>query len=359
MKLVGKILAYPLLTVNAIFSLLLIFSCYGSMAAPIGKWPFASLSGLAFPLLYAINLLFLFLWLTTWKKGALMPFLTFLLCLPPTLNFFPLHYFSTSNMLEPHITVMTYNTEGFGTDDNKDNSLTNPLLRYILDQDADIVLLQEVRRELLEKARKDWKISKQYPHIGIVPGSNNEACLSKFPIVRNEVIPFEESSNSCQYLELLIGRDTMAIFNCHLQSNKLNKEEISEYQRFIEHPTDSVHLVVSKKVLKKLLESTSHRAAQAKLISDQAREVTAKYLIVAGDFNDTPLSYSHRMFNRFMKDTYAKSGAGMGITYHEHRLYFRIDHIFCSRNIIPLHTRVDRTQKDSDHYPVISRLRLK
>ena len=109
---------------------------------------------------------------------------------------------------------------------------------------------------------------------------------------------------------------------------------------------------------KKLLESTSMRAAQARTIAERARRETAKYVIVCGDFNDTPLSYAHSVFNRFMYDAYAKSGVGMGITYHEHNLYYRIDHILCSRNITPLHTRVDRAQKDSDHYPVISRLRL-
>jgi endonuclease/exonuclease/phosphatase family metal-dependent hydrolase len=59
-----------------------------------------------------------------------------------------------------------------------------------------------------------------------------------------------------------------------------------------------------------------------------------------------------------MHNTYAKSGAGMGITYHEKRLYYRIDHIFCSKNITPLYTWIDHAQKDSDHYPVISKIRL-
>ena len=44
MKFIGKLIAYPLLAVNVLTALLLIFSCYGSLAAPIGKWPFASLS---------------------------------------------------------------------------------------------------------------------------------------------------------------------------------------------------------------------------------------------------------------------------------------------------------------------------
>ena len=358
MKLVGKLLAYPMLTVNAVISLLLIFSCYGSMAAPIGKWPFASLSGLAFPFLYVFNLLFLMLWLAVWKKGALMPFLTILICLPPTLRFFPVHFLSSTKVEEPYITVVTYNTEGFGFDDNKDNTLTNPVLSFITGLDADIVLLQEVRRDLLTKAKNNKDIKSRYPYIELIPGSTTEACLSKYPVILNQAIHFDESTNACQYLRLLAGKDTIAVYNCHLQSNMLKREEISEYYRFIEHPTDSAHYKGSKAVLKKLLESTSLRAGQAVLVADKVKGETARYVIVGGDFNDTPLSYSHHVFNRFMTDSFTRTGLGAGHTYHDHRLYYRIDHIFCSRNITPLYTWIDRIQKDSDHYPVISKIRL-
>ena len=86
MKFFGKVLAYPLLAVNILTALLLIFSCYGSLAAPMGRLPFASLSGLAFPFLYVFNLLFLILWLMTWKKGSIVSAVTVLVCLVPTLE---------------------------------------------------------------------------------------------------------------------------------------------------------------------------------------------------------------------------------------------------------------------------------
>lgn len=358
MKLIKKLFTYPLMAVNIMAALLLIFSCYGSLAAPIGKWPFASLSGLAFPFLFFINLIFLMLWLLIWRKAALVPIATFLICLSPTLDWFPLHFFSERQVKDPYITIVTYNTEGFGCDDNKDATLTNPVLKHILDFDADIVCLQEANRDMIDKASKNKTIKSRYPYIVLTPSSSTEACLSKYPVVHNEAIDFESSSNSCQYLRLLIGQDTMSVYNCHLQSNKLQQTEISEYQKFIEHPTDNTHYDASKKVLKKLLESTSQRAVQARMISDRAWNDTSGYLIVCGDFNDTPLSYSHRLFDRFMNDTYAQSGSGMGMTYHEQRLYYRIDHLFCSKNITPLYTWIDRTQKDSDHYPVISKIRL-
>ena len=358
MKLIGKLLAYPVLAVNIVVALLLIFSCYGSILAPIGKWPFASLSGLAFPFLYLLNFMFLILWLLTWKKGALVPLSTILICLIPTLRYFPLHLSKSRNVNEPYITVISYNTEGFGIDDNKDWTLSNPVLNYILELNADMVFMQEVPRDIINKASRDNNIKSVYPYLGVSSASSNEAYFSKYPVVGLETINFEKTSNACLYLKILVGSDTLAVYNCHLQSNRLKETEISEYQKFIKNPTDSTHYKASKKVLKNLLESTAQRAGQARMISDRARKETAKYVIVCGDFNDTPLSYSHRLFNRFMRDAYAQSGVGMGITYHEHKLYYRIDHIFCSNNITPLHTWIDRTQKDSDHYPVISRIRL-
>lgn len=358
MKFLGKVLAYPLLAVNILTALLLIFSCYGSLAAPIGRWPFASLSGLAFPFLYIFNLLFLILWLMTWKKGAIVPVVTMLICIVPTLNCFPLHFLKAGKVQKPYITVVTYNTEGFGIVNNKDWTIKNPVLKYTLALDADIIFLQEATHVLTDNASQEKEIKSVFPYVGLPDGLNGEACLSKYPIILNQAIHFENTRNACQYLRILVDKDTLAVYNCHFQSNQLNKTDISEYQNFIMHPTDSTHYKTSKKVLKRLLESTAQRAVQARMIADRARSETARYVIVCGDFNDTPLSYSHRQFDRFMNDTYAMSGWGAGITYHEHRLYYRIDHIFCGRNMTPLHTFVDRVQKGSDHYPVISRIRL-
>ncbi len=358
MKFIGKLLAYPLMAVNILTAFMLIFSCYGSIVAPIGRWPFASLSGLLFPFLYFLNFMFLILWLLTWKKGSLVPMAAILICLIPTLKYCPLHFSKEEKVQPPYLTVVTYNTEGFGIDDNKNWKVDNPVLNYAIGLDADIIFIQEATPNIMKLASREKRIKDIYPYIGQPKGRNAEACLSKYPILLNESIEFEDSRNSCQYLRILIGTDTLAVYNSHLQSNHLASEDITEYQQFIKNPTDSTHYKASKKVLKNLLQSTSQRAGQARLIADRASSETAKYVIVCGDFNDTPLSYSYHLFDRFMHNTYAKSGSGMGITYHEHKLYYRIDHIFCSKNIAPLYTWIDRTQKDSDHYPVISKIRL-
>ncbi|MCQ2064308.1 MAG: endonuclease/exonuclease/phosphatase family protein [Bacteroidaceae bacterium] len=359
MKLIGKIVAYPILAVNFIISLLMIFSSYGSLAAPSGRWPLASLSGLAFPFLLFAVLMFLVLWLIVWKKAALLPAITVLLCLPALLDCFPVHIFHGETAGKADLTVLTYNTRSFGTAVNKDWSDTNPVLSFAAGTGADILVFQEAATGIVRSASGSGRFGDAYPYCATSDTRHNLAVMSRFPVISDETIAFEGSGNSCQYVRILIGQDTLALYNCHLQSNGLGGDEIAEYQRFIENPTDSTYYDTSKKVLKKLLKSTSARAGQARLVADRARSETARYVIVCGDFNDTPLSYSHRVFDRFMTDTYARTGNGPGITYHEHRLFYRIDHIFCSRNMTAAGSRVDRSISESDHYPVISELNFK
>lgn len=358
MKLIGKLVAYPLMAVNLAVAVLLVFSSYGSLAAPMGKWPFASLSGLAFPFLFAANLLFLILWLATWRKGATVPAITILICLSAAADFCPVHLFGTGKNTEPDLTVMTFNTQGFGTDDNKDWTIHNPVLTYILEQNPDIAFLQEANPNIIRNLTASREITRQYPYSAMSDGDTHLACLSKYPILERETVKFNKSMNGCLHLVIKAGQDTIQAYNCHFQSNKLKGQELHESRKLIEHPKDSSHYEASKSVLKKLLESTSMRAEQARQIRDRVKKESAGYIIVCGDFNDSPLSYSHRVFDQFMHDAYSKSGSGIGHTYHEHHLYYRIDHIFCSRNITPIRTWVDREQKDSDHYPVISQLSL-
>lgn len=359
MKLIGKIVAYPILAVNFIISLLLIFSSYGSLAAPSGRWPLASLSGLAFPFLLFVVLMFLVLWLFTWKKAALLPAISIILCIPAVMDCFPMHFFHVEKGEKADITIMTYNTRSFGISVNGDNTDSNPTLAFAAASGADILVFQEAATGIVQSAVSSGLFGDAYPYAAISDTKHGLAVMSRFPVISVEPLAFEDSHNSCLYARLQVGQDTLALFNCHLQSNGLGGDEIAEYQRFIENPTDSTHYDTSRKVMKKLLKSTSARAVQAKLVADRARSESAKYVIVCGDFNDTPLSYSHRVFDRFLTDTYARAGKGPGVTYHEHKLFYRIDHIFCSRNMSVVSSYVDRSWKDSDHYPVISELNFK
>jgi len=75
-------------------------------------------------------------------------------------------------------------------------------------------------------------------------------------------------------------------------------------------------------------------------------------VIVCGDFNDSPLSYAHRVIGKELDDAFVQSGNGFGISYNQNHFYFRIDHILLSKNLESYQCTVDKTIKSSDHYPI-------
>mgnify|MGYP004449285907 FL=1 len=78
-------------------------------------------------------------------------------------------------------------------------------------------------------------------------------------------------------------------------------------------------------------------------------------VIVCGDFNDTPSSWTYRTIRGSdLADCYCDCGLGHTITYHENRLYFRLDHIFYKGEGLKA-IRIERgNDKFSDHYPLMA-----
>ena len=82
-----------------------------------------------------------------------------------------------------------------------------------------------------------------------------------------------------------------------------------------------------------------------------------KPVVVCGDLNDSPISYScHRLSSR-LKSAFRQSGNGLGLSYNQKGFYFRIDHIFVSDYWQTYETHVDKTVPWSDHYPMITYLK--
>ncbi len=359
MKLIGKIITYPILFVNIIAAILLYICSYGSLTAPAGDMPLIALSGLAFPIFLVINLLFIIFWLLFWAKGALISSFMLIICSGPCLDYIPLN-FKARNYIktEDDLKIISYNTEGFGTKTNGDWSKNNPLLSYITSQDADIICLQEAVVSILAEKKRDKKFLPEYPYCEF-SSTGNIACLSKYPIIYAEGVGFgNKTSNSYLYCRILVNGDTLALYNCHLESNRLSEENIDQYWDFFDDPTEKEKISGPKTVVKKLITSCKARAEQAKIISDRIKAETAKYTIVCGDLNDTPLSYTHKLFEEDLTDSHSAAGFGAGISYHQHYLYYRIDHIFTGKNIKSRHCWIDNACRDSDHYPICAILTL-
>lgn len=312
--------------------------------------------GLGFPILLAFNLGFLVLWCFVRLRTVWLPLLGFLLCYGPVRNYSPF------NLPEekPHgsIKVLSYNVFMFSTW-SEPGGEQNPIVDYILKSKADIVCLQEAQADVEGTDRIYPALKKHYPYFRLMvkkkPGADHMVLLSRYPVLWQDSIPYGSGSNqSVAYLVDIKGTKTLVVNN-HFESNGLSTGDKENFKTLVKGDMDphdarneSFHL------LRKLGEVSARRAPQAVAVARYVRKYLDRKVpvILCGDFNDSPLSYTHRTIARELTDCYVASGNGPGISYHRSGMYFRIDHIFCSDDFEPYGAKVDNSVTASDHYPV-------
>ena len=98
------------------------------------------------------------------------------------------------------------------------------------------------------------------------------------------------------------------------------------------------------------------RANQAKLIEKYITK-TEKPIILCGDFNDTPASYTYRTLKSNLKDGFRTCGKGYGYTFRGLLHLLRIDYIFHSDNLQGIEY-YSPSLKWSDHNPIIMKVEL-
>lgn len=352
MKKLLKVVLYPIFVVNLLAALALICCAYSPML-PAGQYPLLSLVGLAFPFVLAVNVLFLLLWLLVYPLYILLPIATGVICFAQIRTFFPLN-FDRQRIPENGIKVMSYNI--LSPNINASNAHSgNAIINYIEGADADIICLQEFHFATLKKHKK---LLNEYPYKSYLVSNDSESktrylgCLSKYPILSVELLNFNASSNGCSKYRILHEGDTVVVYNCHLQSNGLKVEHKNAYEQMLTNPKEHIRSKNTKELVKQLRNSAVKRAEQTDIVLADIAEETSPYIIVCGDFNDSPLSYTCYKLKEQLDDAYTRSGNGPGISYNRNKLYYRIDHILHSHRFKAYRCTVDRSIKVSDHYPI-------
>ena len=346
------ILFLPVLVINVVAAVLLVCCAY-SPILPAGQFPLLSLAGLAFPFALALTGAFLLFWLFAYRRYIWFTLITILVCLPQIRAFFPVN-FDRQRPPENSLKVLSYNILGPNIgpwNANKDNAI----IAYIEAADADIICLQELNFASLKKQKgllekypyKSYNVSDEIPSKAHYLG-----CLSKYPILSVEQLDLNSDFNGCTKYRIRHGKDTIVVYNCHLQSNGLNREHKDTYEQLLTNPKEYLRSEGTKVLIKKLRDSAAKRATKTDVIVADIEEESSPYIIVCGDFNDSPISYTCYQLRKQLTDAYVKSGNGPGISYNRNRLYYRIDHIMHSDQFKAYRCTVDRSIKVSDHYPI-------
>ena len=105
-----------------------------------------------------------------------------------------------------------------------------------------------------------------------------------------------------------------------------------------------------KKMGMKFKKAFQQRAKQVRKIRKYLDE-SPYHVLLCGDFNDTPASFSYEQLSDNLHDAFVNSGKGIGRTYVGKLPSFRIDYIFYSEGFESLNFET-MDFRHSDHLPI-------
>jgi endonuclease/exonuclease/phosphatase family metal-dependent hydrolase len=349
---------------NILAGVALLLSYLSTYISPAKIWVLAFF-GLAYPYILLVNVLFMLVWILRFKKEFLVSFIVILLGINHLNNFIPMRLGKTNTKgyikENPNqVKILSYNVRLFNIYDWMEEPGTNKdILNFIRSEHPDIICLQE----FYTSTKKDYipeKIKKffsetpyNYIHYSFKTGKNSGygiATFSRYPIINKGTISFPETTNEAIFTDIVIKADTIRIYNNHLQSVQLQRRNY-DFLDTMKLRYDDEQLKEIKDISSRLKTAYIKRSAQVDAISTHVKS-SAFPVIVCGDFNDTPVSYSYRKMRKGLKDAFISSGQGTGSTYQGIFPYFRIDYIFHDKHFKPLLFEKVET-KLSDHYPIL------
>jgi endonuclease/exonuclease/phosphatase family metal-dependent hydrolase len=359
---VKDMVRYFFVMANVMALALLIASAYSDRVPPEKTLLFSYL-GLVFPFICFLNVGFMVYWafLVRWKY-LLLGIASFAICWSPVRSYFPLHL--RGDVPEGNvIKVLTYNVMGFAYTSDPEEDAPNRIISHIAASGADIVCLQEYfisRQPNGLTARKIEETLGMYPYSSVVNLKNfgwGLAVYSKYPITGSRRIEYDSKDNGSSVHLININGKTLTLVNNHLESFKLTSKDKVSYLDFIKGAGPETFDGLKSTIQQKLGPAFLIRARQARAVAGEIKKSKSDYVLVCGDFNDTPVSYAHRKVQGDLLDAFAESGLGLGITYNLNYFWFRIDNILHSPNMKAYRCTVDHVDY-SDHYPVWCYLKL-
>lgn len=311
-----------------------------------------------FPLIALINIAFFIYWIINRSKFFLLPVIGFLLTFNTHKVWFPVHFGTeeisvVQEKAKKPLKILTYNVRGL-TADVKDE---NPVIKYILSYNADIICLQEQGGSFQKELRTNKKLRKKfgrYPYISRDDKNHKSVMiLSKYPLKKSSIIKYSnETFNASSFNEIDVNGKILRVINNHFESNRLNRADKKDYYKSI----STIDAAKFSKVTGKVESATVIRANQADSVASAVGKNPVN-TIVCGDFNDIPGSYVYRKVKGDLIDCWVEKASGWGNTYNQDLFLYRIDYILHSKDIRIL--KIERgDEKYSDHYPLIATILL-
>lgn len=208
----------------------------------------------------------------------------------------------------------------------------------------DIICAQEVN----ELAKSAFDTAFEYPYSHQIE-QRGATIITRFPIIRKGQVDFGPRLNSCLWADLLINAtDTIRVYSLHLESNRLSQSSYAFNAKEGYEAEEAIRGL--KDLITKYPRYAGKRGNQAEMVKKHIN--SSPYpVIICGDLNDPPMSYTYRTLKKGLNDTFLDTGGGFGTTWTGAIPMLRIDYIFASKEIE--NTAFYCLESElSDHFPV-------
>ena len=336
-----------------------------------GCFWFISMLGLIFPVLFFLIAGLCIYWLIRKPKWAFVYAVALLLSWQQIWVIFGFSNnkgFTVTKKQET-LRVLTWNLSSWGKTNKSNGEKTdyrNEMIAVIKKTDADVLCFQEflfsretnyrdsVIPELKECGYQynyfvRFKYSKRLYKTAHITGV---VILSKYAITDTAQFNYSDDGNTepLIYADIQIKNKKLRVFTAHLQSVRFEGNDYEALHKLKE--ADEINIDQSKSIVRKLKNAYKKRALQAEILHNKIKE-SPYPVIVCGDFNDVPNSYTYFTIKQNLQDAFLKKGFGFGRTFRFISPTLRIDYILADKKFtVDQYNRI--TVPYSDHYPIVA-----
>ena len=333
------------------------------LVSPARYWPAAFVAMFGIPLMLAGNavLLAVALWRRWHKNWAWVALLGLLSGYPFVHATVPRFWQGDVPAGTPTLKVLSYNTENFMAftrhlEPRKANA--KAMLGWFKREAPDLLVLQEVWQY---PAVSEFMVLEQLPALGyphyywsgkaqMPDGAYGPGMLiASRHELRNGATLFRRKGSHNKILRVDMdwqGR-TVRVINVHLQSIRLTYTDLS--LRYDDKPFKTK----PQRIVDKMRKAFIRRAAQVSVLLEAIR-TSPHPVLICGDFNDTPYSYTYWQLRRYLQNSHEQAGSGLGTTYiGKIKRTLRIDHQFADGRLRCHRLAVVDTMRRSAHLPLM------
>jgi endonuclease/exonuclease/phosphatase family metal-dependent hydrolase len=293
----------------------------------------------------------------------LFPLLVIGLCHQSVQEIFIYHFPAKNQTQISDLSVLSYNVASFNVNRFQKIDSTNiasEQIQWINKQTADIICFQEFYNDDNKEDEQTYlQLNNYYSYTNPTflekhTGFFGVAIFSRYPFIGYGNIALDTTQmtlNKAVYVDVIVKNDTLRIMNMHLESMSIRFTPLINSQSWEEvlQQTEDIFL--------KLKVGFEKRKQQIDVVMNFIEKSPHK-IILCGDFNDVPHSYTYRKMKEKLNNSFEKAGFGFGFTCNRRPYFIRIDHQFCSKGIKPISTSVLRENTYSDHFPILSHYSL-